>query len=399
MIFEDIERDYHGYSPHREDDFSFLNRSARPAAAKVRKLIEQWAHQYPKKELPALKSSLRSQFHSTFFELFIHTLLKRLGCIVEIHPLLNNERSTRPDFVAVFPTGERVIIECVYPRDPSGYNESEQARLDALYDELNRLHSQNFSLDLIEVRGLNARQPSIRKLRNFIEAQLASLDVDELQLKVEQGYSHSMPSWVYKDGPFTLEFSVWPKSPERRRKAEPLIGVYPGESRWGGHGNLLRSKIAGKASKYGKIEDAFVVAVNTGFLLGSSVEDEMDALFGHERIFAKPENAIPNQGTGVWLGRGGPQYTRLSAVIFSRVFPWNVPTAPICMYHNPFAARPCSALPWQINQAIAAEGKMQWHNGPSIGSLFDLPPGWPGRLFSITGNNDTDNEEREELPG
>jgi hypothetical protein len=202
MIFDDLERNYHGVALHREDEYSFLNRSARPAADKVRRLLEDWAREYPAKERDTLKSSLGSRFHSTFFEMFIHTLLLRLGCTVEIHPEVNIDRRTRPDFRATFPTGERVVIECVYPNDPATFSKSERARLDALYDEIGRIHSPSFFLQLNEVSGLEIRQPSIRRLRNFIESKLAGLDREQLQSEVDHGRSNSMPTWTYEDGEF-----------------------------------------------------------------------------------------------------------------------------------------------------------------------------------------------------
>jgi len=392
MIFEDIQRDYHDPAAHREDEFSFLNRSARPAAAQVRSLIEQWAILYPPRDRDELKSALRSQFRSTFFEMFVHAMLKQFGCTVDVHPVLSNQRSTRPDFVATFPTGERVIVECAHPKDPSSYSKSEQARLDALYDDIERIRSANFFLVLHEIDGLKMRQPSIKRLRRYIEERISSLNVDDLHARVERGELNSMPTWLYEDGEFNLEFSVWPKSPGHRTARGAFIASYPSETRLGGHGNTLRSRIADKATKYGKLESPFVVAVNTGSLLATRVDDEMDALFGSERSLLRQENAIPTTGSGVWLGAGGPQNTRLSAVIFSRVFPWNLPVAPICIYHNPFATRPCVTLPWRLEQAVPVDGRMQWRPGSTIGSILDLPSDWPGTLFPLSGTQDHTND-------
>ncbi len=336
---------------------------------------------YPASEYASLRARLRSDFHSTFFELFVHRLLLALGCTVDIHPEINRNRRTRPDFLATFPSGERVIIECVYPTGRTDAEKSNSTRLNVLFDEINQIRIPGFSIHLNEVSGLELRQPSTRRLRKFIRETIEALDPDELRSKLLLGGYAAMPTHTYRDREFRLEYSIWATPPETRRHAANLIGVMPSESRWGGYSGTLKSSIAQKATKYGALEHPFVVALNTGSLFGPSQQDEMYALFGNEHDVHQ-QAPTSTKGNGVWVGLGGPQNTRLSAVLFGQVFPWKLPVSDLRLYHNPFAARPCRDVPWQITQIILHEGKFQREEGSTVGSLLGLPSDWPGELFS-----------------
>jgi hypothetical protein len=381
MIFDDIEREYDGVATHREDEYYFLNRSARPAAAKVRALLEEWSTAYPETERSLIKTRLKSEFHSVFFELFVHAMLRHLGCTVDAHPELNLPKQTKPDFLATFPSGEKVIIECCYPTDRRGPSKADQARLNALIDEINQVYSPDLCLHLNEVSGLDVRQPSTRRLRAFIQEQINRLDADELLQTAQQSGYGAMPSWDYRDREFSLKFSIWPKSPETRGSGSNPIWAFPTETRWGGSSGILKAVITEKVAKYSEMSVPFLVAVNEGRLPFLRRQDELSALFGGAEQLTAGEYAIPSTGIGAWLGRGGPQNTRLSAVLFAQVFPWNLPSAPHCLYHNPFAKRPCRNLPWQVTQAVPRQGKLVWEEGTTIGSLFGLPSNWPGKLF------------------
>jgi hypothetical protein len=384
MIFDDIERDYHGTARHREDEYSFLNRSALPPAAEVRALIEKWADAYPADERANLRARARAEFDTVFFEMFLHALLRALGCTVTVHPEVNPAKSTRPDFLARFPSGEEVVVEAICPTDQSHADSAHRARLDYLYDEIGKVRSPNFFLHLREITGLEKRHPSGRRLRAFIEEKLAELDPDQMGEFALQGGLDSMPTWIFQDGEFELEFSIWPKSPATRGKGGNPIGVYPMEHRMGGLGDTLRTAVIRKATRYGELGRAYVVAVNTLTMFGNDRIDELEALFGDEEFYGfrdTEELEMIRKANGVWHGPTGVQNRRLSAVLFARVVPWNLPQAHLRLYHNPFATHPCLRLPWRIPQAILSDSKMTWHDGTIPGELLDLPPSWPGKLF------------------
>lgn len=381
MIFDESVRTYRRPATQVETEYSFLNRSADPVAAKVRDLIENWAVRYPAPEGASLRRRLEADFHPTFFEMFMHNLLVASGCEVELHPEVHAERATRPDFRATFPSGERVVIECVYPMGRSTAERSNDARLNVLYDGINEIRSAAFFLHLHEVTGLDQRQPSMKRLRQYIRERINSQDPDEAEAEVARSGYNALPTSIYRDGAFALEFSLWPKSAETRHEDADLIGVYPAETRWGGYGEVLRATLAQKVGKYGLFEDPFIIAVNTGRLMSSS-PDELRSLYGNEGDPYVREYQIPRKGNGIWLGGSGPLNTRLSGVMFGKVFPWNLPVAPLRLYHNPWAQRPALGIPWRLSESFEQDGKLHWREGTTVGDLLGFPSEWPGKLFN-----------------
>jgi hypothetical protein len=145
----------------------------------------------------------------------------------------------------------------------------------------------------------------------------------------------------------------------------------------------MKAAIKEKASRYGRLHLPYIIAVNAISKWGTNHSDVMEALFGSEELFisAVGHERMERKPDGVWQGPKGPQCTRVSAVLVTTVVPWNVPNGNIRLYHNPFAKRPCSDIPWRIPQAVVRCSKMERTAGPSLGNILGLPVDWPGRLF------------------
>jgi len=177
---------------------------------------------------------------------------------------------------------------------------------------------------------------------------------------------------------------VVPKSPEARGKSGRTIGIFPSESRWGGTSEAIRDAILRKVGKYGSVASPFVVAVNTLTSWGSNRTEAMEALFGSERVVWSPyssETRLQRASNGVWAGKDARRNRHLSAVIVGSVFPWNLPLAPVCVYHNPYAQYPCTDVNWRLTQATVADARIAWSDGVEPGVLLGLESDWPGRLF------------------
>lgn len=249
-LFDNIARTHEGPAFHNEGTFSFLNRSARTACGRVRNLLEYWFDRYPDEEKQLLRSRFLNEFASAFYELFLHEMLFSLGCEVLVHPVLDETTSTHPDFLARFPECTEVFIEAVLCTDESKDEESSQSRLNVLYDEINKLNSNNFFLRLDTVWNPRGIQPSGRKIRAFLERSLKDLDPDEIFGKIERDGIFTTPSLVFRDGEFELEISLIPKPPGMRgRSGDRPIGIYPMESRWGGGTESLKNSIGRKTTR------------------------------------------------------------------------------------------------------------------------------------------------------
>jgi hypothetical protein len=383
QLFDRRERHYHGIASHNEGEYTFLDRSARPAAERVRTLIESWGAQHYS-DGPNLRARLEAEFESTFYEMCLSAVFAALGYDVKHHPSLEGT-PRRPDFLITAPNDEAIVVEAVLATDRSREEQALRRRLGSLYDEVNKSETPNFFIHLIGAEGLTQGQPSGRRIRDFIEAKLAEVDPDSIASDVERWGPDAVPSWIYTDGAFSLEFSVWPKSPGARgRKDSPPISTYPAETRMGGATAALRRAVTRKANRYSAIGKPFIIAVNIhGFIAENRIE-EMEALFGSEQIFGargSKEMVMERARDGALVGPSGPRNTRVSAVLFSRIFPWNLGTAPWRLYHNPFAIHPLTGLDWPLPQAVPQETNMRWTEGSSPGDVLDLPHDWPGKLF------------------
>lgn len=384
MLFDSGARSDNEPASHLDSEFEFLNRSARPAAERVRGLLENWAANYPESERAGLGPRLQAEFEATFFETFLYNVLHRLGCNVDVHPVLTPSAIARPDFRARFPSGDELVLEARVATDTSDAERRESARADVLFDEIEKVQSPNFFLSINEVSNPSGRQPPGRRVRAFIERQIAGLDPDEIAARLAHHGPDALTSWKFADDGFEFTFSVVPKSPEARGTAHRAIGIYPSESRSGGSSRSIRDAVLRKVGKYGPMTSPFVVAVNTLTSWGSNRTDVMEALFGSEQVVWSPhsdETRFGRAQNGVWGGKDGARNRHLSAVVVGSVFPWNLPVAPICVYHNPYAQHPCTDIEWRLTQARVTDGQIAWTEGVEPGILLGLESDWPGKLF------------------
>lgn len=388
-LFDDIDRHDEGPAQYAEPQFSYLNRSARLSFSRTRQVLEAWFSRYPVSEQADLGARFRSkndqQHHAAFFELFLHELLLRLGYSITIHPSPSQASTRRPDFLAESPSGGSFYMEAVVASDQSEEDAAARARMNVVYDTLDRLDSPNFFIGL-ELRGAPKTPPRARPIRSFLRQRLAQLDPDEITQLVESGGFDALPHWRFEHEGWEIDFFPIPKSPRARGKPgiRP-VGMRMPEAFWSDPSAAIRNAIVGKAGQYGDLDLPYVIAVNA---LEAGVDriDIMEALFGKEKFMftltpsgpSEPEMAV--EPDGVWTSRSGPRYTRVSAVLLtSPVLPWNVPRADICLYHNPWARRPYTAeltrLPRATPEATRRD-HMEWHGGESLATIFGLPPEW-----------------------
>jgi hypothetical protein len=125
-LFDDVERTDVGPAKYAEPSYPYWNRSARKDIAHVRAHLEQWFGRYPAEHAADLRGRFRSasdvQHRGAFFELFLHEMLLRLGCVAEVHPTVPGT-SKRPEFRVTSPGRSQFYLEAKVSNDES----SEQA--------------------------------------------------------------------------------------------------------------------------------------------------------------------------------------------------------------------------------------------------------------------------------
>lgn len=375
-VFDSIARTDEGPQLYAEPAFTYLNRSARPEIVEVRSTIEEWFGNYPIGEQKHLQDRLRStvdhQHLSALFELLLHEMLIRLGCRVEVHPSVTKNTDKRPDFMATGPSGEQFILEATLATAKSKAEAAAQARINEVYDAINRLDSPDYFIGL-SVKGAPQSPPSAKRMKAFLRARLKELDFDEVA-GMHQSYPEDLPVWTFEHDGWQIDFRPIPKSPNSRGKPgiRP-IGLISHEYVYVDSRTPLRQAIEEKAGRYGELGLPYLVAVNALDDYGVDNIDLMEALFGQEMWITSFNSEKPDDWTmtrnpdGVWTSHSGPRYTRLSGVLFfSRFHPGMFKESEVKLIHNPWAKYPHRSVLCNLPQGIVADGKMKWRDGLSL---------------------------------
>jgi hypothetical protein len=324
------------------------------------------------------------RYGSAFFELFLHELLLRLRCHIQIHPRLKSGARKSPDFLVQCPTGRSFYVEAVLATDESREEAGARARMNTVYDLLNRsLDSPDFFVG-VHLRGYPKAQPSGRDIVSFLANHLVQVDHDQVAEEFKKSGFTGLPHWFYERSGWRIEFFPIPKSPGLRGKpgVRPLGLQFEGVH-WVDSRTAIRNAVLTKAKRYGNLDLPYVICVNA---LGKHVDriDVMEALFGKEQFTVRLTQLGPSKPVmsrmpdGAWTSELGPIYKRVSAVlIMSPIFPWNVPRAPVCLYHNPWARRRYESALTCLPQGVPEDDRMVWRSGESLGTIFGLPPTWP----------------------
>ncbi len=388
MIFSKILRTNKGPKSYSESDFDFLDKSAREDAKCIRGVIESWIRNYPdiddrKDLIGRFKSNDNLQHTSSAFELYLHELLLCLGYVVSIHPETKSSKSTKPDFLVQDNDNNLFYIEAAQSIEANQEERSANARLNVVYDAINRLKSYDFFLGL-DYKGLpNSNLPG-RRLRNELEKWLKSLDYNAVQKAHEiEGYN-SLPKFSFKSDGWEVVFTAIPRNPENRDK--PLdgpIGLFCPEARWLSTWETIRDSIIAKGSYYGELGLPLVIAVNANVFHLDKI-DIMQALFGQEQFTFDSSNLdrepkMSRAPNGVWHGPQGIRNKEVSAVLIGfDIKPWTFGARGLCLYLNPWATYPVKGEICKLDKAISNNGKMTWVEGIHPKTILKLPACYPG---------------------
>jgi hypothetical protein len=369
-----------------EPHFGYLNASARPEAEEVRSLLDRWFASYPESEQEELRSRFRASndrlHYAAFFELYVHELLRRKGCSVQVHPVLDTT-SRRPDFLVRHSMGAQFYTEVVVATDESQRQMGERSRLDDLKNALNSADSPNFFIHL-DTEGVPTAPLPLRGIRQRVEQFLSSLDPDELSDMLAAGCElRNLPCLQLAYAGCKIEIRGIPKSVAARARPDirPLGAISDG-AKWVNDSQAVRDALVRKAGRYGKLDLPYLIAVNAPSQHLDRI-DMMEALFGKEQFVVRPNEREPEmirEPNGLWTGPVGARYRRVSAVLMtSSLGPWNIGSATNQLFHNPWAhmslGKSLDELP--VAHPVTPEHRMQFMDGATNSEIFELPLGWP----------------------
>lgn len=385
MLFANYQRTDAHSKAATESDFHFLDRSARPEIACVRQKLEDLISEYPAEHSDELNARIAcgddTHFRSATFELLLHAFLIRMGYTLFPHPDLNNGSNKRPDFLVVTPEKEEFYLEAVLASSRTELDPGSQALIDTTLEFLSQAKHHNFMI-AVESLGKPSTQPSGKKLRAETISWLNCLDPDEISSVIDQSDFLSAPtySWTHEDWEVLLR--PIPLKPDKRGKADTLVGLYSAEAGFVDEWTPIRDAVSFKGSRYGDLAKPLIVAVNTDVFDLDRI-DEMQALYGQEQFvfrvgLANEEPQCRRASNGAWLGKSGPQATRVSgAWLFNNLTPYSLARRKQTIYFNPWAKKPLPEELKRMPHAIPLNEKMEWKEGLSLKQVFGLPDGWP----------------------
>lgn len=387
-LFDEIHRIDKRRARYTEPDFDYLNRSARPESQRVRELLERWFEHIPSETQSDIRSRFRDkdnrQHIGAFFELYLHELLLRLEFDIEVHPQVDGE-STHPDFL-VMKGGKRPFYLEATIAAPSDAEAAANARKNQVYDTLNRMRSPNFFVG-IRVGDLPKVPPPGRAIRSFLERKLADLDPDEIAKRFKQDGFRAMPLWDWEHGDWRISFYPIPKSASARGKPDIRpIGMEMQDPDLLTPHVRIRESVSEKASKYGRLDLPYIVALNVIDEFGVDDIDIENGLFGEERVtFVLRRNdsieQIPGRKpNGAWWGPYGPRNKRVGAVLMAvNLDSWSLARETPILWHNPWAISVFPEDIWSLPQLVPdhEDDRMTERAGVNCWQVLGLYSNWP----------------------
>ena len=276
LLFDDVER-RPGPIDFRETNFQWLERCSEDDVEPRRRWIEAWFAELPCPVRLTFERRLRSrrfdQFASVLFEMQVHSLLRRLGCAVDIEPTLAHTRN-RIDFRAR--SDDRTFyVEatvCGLGKSELRGNDAEDDAVRKIREEIPLLHSHLW----LEATGeLNRMLPKERVVAPF-RALLEEYTPEDVRRRHGEGGMWNAPQARLTDGNWVLTGSLDPAP-------DGAAGHVVGPARGGAvdFSKSLREKLSDKARKWKNVDfggSPFLVAVNDcSSLRNRSTES---ALFG-----------------------------------------------------------------------------------------------------------------------
>lgn len=276
-LFDDLVREDQTPADHLETSFQFLNRAGSPFWSQVRDLVQEWLDHVPDDDAyKDLRGRLRSDDAangSAFLELYLHEMFLRAGYHLTIHPAVPHG-SRRPDFL-VEGYGDSFYLEATMP-GPTASGVGQAQRRSAFLDTIQGCQNHDFFLRLDRL-AIGTQPARGREARSLIERWLDELD----PTTVDPATSRSGTFRWAKEG-WEAEFSAIPISPQHRghRHHRP-IGIYADQSvEVIDDASLIRSALASKANRYGRLDRPLVIALGT-YIWDRDHWHAIKALYGH----------------------------------------------------------------------------------------------------------------------
>jgi hypothetical protein len=380
LLFDDTERSYEGFALHNESTYDYYQRSARKDISTIRNTLNEWFQSYPDNEKKELKNSFVEHFDNCFFELFLFHLFEKLDFQVKVHPKLTNS-SRRPDFL-IKRNNLEIYIEAKVVKDKTKEEEALERKINQFYDDFSKIKLKGFLLSIDEFIIKTKKQPSTRHAVNYIESEVSKIDPDVLIQECESFGFERIPIIEYENDDLHIIVRPMPTIPTARDKKNIRpIGIYPGDSFWGGGEESLRDSICSKAKRYGQLDKPFIVCIDSLDIKTQGLIDVENAIWGSQAISwsEDPNNRDEKwirKLDGVFLDSKGPKLKNLSGVFVTRVFPHNIPNAEYWLFKNPFSTNEFDFNNLGLVYSYVEKSKIHDLTGNNLDEILKIPKNW-----------------------
>lgn len=378
-LFDSFERTCLEFAKHNYNTYEYYNNSARADMSKVRDTLERWFYNYPEEEKKELKSRFKKDFDSSFYELFLYELFCKLGYNITIHPDLASSPK-KPDFL-ISKNNLEFYVEAKVVKSKTMEQEAFERKRNELYDNLNKLNTKDFLLNIEHLCFLTQKQPSTKRMIKYIEEELKRIDPDILSEELEKNGIENFPKIEYKNRDVHIIVSPIPVSLSAREEKVLPIGIYPAEAFWGGGEESLKNSIEKKAKRYGKLDKPFIICLNSLDIRTSGKIDVDNAIWGTLALSwstnpeSKDEKWI-RQLDGVFCDEKGARLKNLTGVLVSKVYPHNVPVANYWLYEHPLSENKMDFNKIGLKFNYINKGKIIDNTGDDIGNILEISKDW-----------------------
>lgn len=343
-LFSSEARTYSGPLRRGQSSFEWLNESARPECTEGRKIIQAWFDAFPHEHQAKLAHRIRSSgcdHGAAIAELFVHHVLSASGFRVVVDPLTAS--GSRPDFL--IESGEYAAYVEVSQSLETDDDRRIHRAIDELFGEVTaRVKTTGFCI-LVDDVELGHRNPSPKRLADFIEHWFAGFDYQEEVIKAQSSHL-ALPRTQYRDpkSGWSFEFTLCPlNSPTISLPS--IVGSIGFGASWSESTARLRSKLIEKMRQHRDCDHDLIVAIALkDFATEPDKEDIVQVLLGTSHWLisrGKPAETVHKRSAnGIWSQFNRQASRRLTGIMLIRnLYPWALECVRAELWDNPLVTR------------------------------------------------------------
>ena len=339
VLFDDFDRIDDTIIGKNESTYDFINRSSYEHFQNIRDRVRTMMNIIPVGNKVELISGLKTNWESSYFELFLANLFAKLDFTIEIHPELSNTNK-RPDF-KLSNSDSIIFAEARYASDKSIEDHKiENIKNDIKYGININIKSKNFFIAIQELVILERRSSSLRELYSKIRVYINE-NIGKEIFHLNEDTTERRDKWFfYENETFKIVLSLIPRNPDfpLTRKSR-VIGMESGPFQLIDSKSYILRALNKKATRYGNLDKPFVLCIQAGSEWGIHISELYDIFYG-DGVFNSDTEKSYRRNNGFFGYDDKPKMTRVSGVIIVQMHYSKIDNCHIDYFANPYAKYP-----------------------------------------------------------